>query len=353
MKGPETHLIAARGRTARPASIERVFPPRGDCRSSLRHHLLSSALFLLVITLLVYTPYAAFAGTVDYSYDAAGRLVAADYGSNAVSVFTYDLNGNLLNRTTAPATNADVRLSKSSDSSAITIGFDLNFTLAVSNAGPNVATRVKVTDPLPFGLVFSSGSASQGTFSFASNTVFGDLGVLPPGNVATVSFAALPAITNLMTNTAIASAATFDPNLANNTSSTLNQGLEPIFDSDGDGMPNWWESRYGLNSFSSSGSDGADGDLDLDGVSNFNEWIADTRANDATSFFHIETISVNSGVTTLGFQSSPIRVYQGLFTPDLNAALTNFTSFNGNGTLMFIIHTNGDGGFYQLQAEAP
>lgn len=293
------------------------------------------------------------AGRVEYTYDAAGRLVAADYGSNAVSVFTYDLNGNLLNRTTAPATNADVRLTKSSDFSAITIGFDLNFALTVSNAGPNVATGVKVTDPLPFGLVFTSGSASQGTFSFASNTVSGDFGVLPAGGVATIDFAALPAFTNFTTNIAVASATQFDPNLANNTDSIVTFGLGSAADSDGDGMPNWWEERNGLNPFSPDGIDGADGDLDLDGIINFDEWIADTRANDATSFFHIETISVDSGVTTLGFESSPIRVYHGLFTPDLDTPLTNFTSFNGNGTLMFITHTNGDGGFYQLQAEVP
>jgi probable HAF family extracellular repeat protein len=47
-------------------------------------------------------------------------------------------------------------------------------------------------------------------------------------------------------------------------------------DSDGDGLPDGWEIRYGLNPLSSSGSDGANGDPDFDGVTNLNEYLQGT-----------------------------------------------------------------------------
>jgi uncharacterized repeat protein (TIGR01451 family) len=124
-----------------------------------------------VVALLLLTASAAFAGKVKYTYDGAGRLVAADYG-NIGTTFLYDQNGNLLSRTSALATNADVRLSKTSDITGRTVGFNITYTLTVTNAGPTLATGVTVTDSLPFGVVFSSASASQGSVSFANRTVW-------------------------------------------------------------------------------------------------------------------------------------------------------------------------------------
>ena len=40
----------------------------------------------------------ALAETVNYTYDDAGRLIKAVYGSGAVISYTYDKNGNLLSR---------------------------------------------------------------------------------------------------------------------------------------------------------------------------------------------------------------------------------------------------------------
>ena len=46
----------------------------------------------------------ATAGTVNYSYDAAGRLVKVDCGAAGGSItYTYDNAGNLLSRTVVPA----------------------------------------------------------------------------------------------------------------------------------------------------------------------------------------------------------------------------------------------------------
>ena len=43
----------------------------------------------------------ASAGTVNYTYDDAGRLIKADYGDERTIIYGYDLAGNLLRRVVA------------------------------------------------------------------------------------------------------------------------------------------------------------------------------------------------------------------------------------------------------------
>jgi YD repeat-containing protein len=52
----------------------------------------------ILALLLMLAATAASGGPVTYTYDAAGRLVKADYGQNHSIVYTYDANGNLLSR---------------------------------------------------------------------------------------------------------------------------------------------------------------------------------------------------------------------------------------------------------------
>jgi hypothetical protein len=79
-------------------------------------------------------------------------------------------------------------------------------------------------------------------------------------------------------------------------------GLTPI-DTDGDGLSNEWESRYGLDPSSTSGDNGAAGDPDGDGVTNAQEMAAGSHprgvvtrlfAEGATgTFFHTEFALAN------------------------------------------------------------
>jgi len=55
----------------------------------------------------------------------------------------------------------------------------------------------------------------------------------------------------------------------------LPAGLKPFLDdSDGDGLPDWWETLVGLNPGSDRDGDGTYGDPDQDGLSNWGEWLA-------------------------------------------------------------------------------
>ena len=52
----------------------------------------------MVMLLGMFVLVSAFAGAINYTYDNAGRLTKADYGSKKSTIYTYDSNGNLLTR---------------------------------------------------------------------------------------------------------------------------------------------------------------------------------------------------------------------------------------------------------------
>jgi hypothetical protein len=105
---------------------------------------------------------------------------------------------------------------------------------------------------------------------------------------------------------------------------------DPNFDDDGDGLPNSedpdddndaihdeYETTNGLDPF----VDDADGDLDGDSRSNYDEAVADTRANDPADFFDIDSLRFRRAAEGLeavvALRVVPGRRYQLLATTDL------------------------------------
>ncbi len=99
---------------------------------------------------------------------------------------------------------ADLGILKLDSPDPVRAGETLTYTLVVTNRGPNDATGVTVTDPLPAGVSFVSAAPSQGACGGAA-TVACALGGLGAGNSATVSIvvavsaAAVPSVTNTAT----------------------------------------------------------------------------------------------------------------------------------------------------------
>lgn len=125
---------------------------------------------------------------------------------------------------------ADLGLQKTDSPDPVRAGQNLSYTLVVTNRGPNDATGVTLTDPLPAGVSYVSASASQGGCG-GTSTVTCLLGALPAGNSATVSVVvtALASAVPSITNTAVVSATETDPNPADN-SSTAVTTVTPVAD---------------------------------------------------------------------------------------------------------------------------
>ncbi len=86
-----------------------------------------------------------------------------------------------------------------------------------------------------------------------------------------------------------------------------------VEDSDGDGMPDWWETLYGLNP---ADSNDAPAHADSDPVCNLHEYIADTDPTDSNNWFQITNFS-NHPAQTVYFTSSTGRLYTLLTALDL------------------------------------
>jgi uncharacterized repeat protein (TIGR01451 family) len=62
-----------------------------------------------------------------------------------------------------PSGTADLSLTKTDSPDPVTVGAPLTYSIQVSNAGPDTATNVVVTDNLPNGVTFVSAQSSQGS----------------------------------------------------------------------------------------------------------------------------------------------------------------------------------------------
>ena len=137
-------------------------------------------------------------------------------------------------------TQADVSIAKTMSPATAANGSPITVTLTVTNHGPNTATGVQVTDPVPDGFndltVDVSGAPSGTTCSLPTPTptqtptqagagaMVCDLSSLPNGTVATIALRgtmapSTPASQLTMTNIAHVTATTYDPDLSNNTAS--------------------------------------------------------------------------------------------------------------------------------------
>lgn len=109
---------------------------------------------------------------------------------------------------------ADLSVAKRVDIASPQVGENITYTITVSNAGPDLATNVELTDELPNGLTFVSANPSQGTYDSATGVW--TVGDLPNGEtraleiVATVNV--LPTTDNPLINTVqVSGSDQFDP----------------------------------------------------------------------------------------------------------------------------------------------
>ena len=124
---------------------------------------------------------------------------------------------------------ADLSLTKTVSNGNPAVDAEVDYTLTASNAGPNDATGVTITDPLPAGLDFINATAGCEN---QSGTVTCDVGTVPAGGSASVTVRTHT--TNAVAGTAVTNLATvssddLDPNLANNQASAT-VDVQPLVD---------------------------------------------------------------------------------------------------------------------------
>lgn len=116
---------------------------------------------------------------------------------------------------------ADLSIVKSSATSTASVGEQVSYTLTILNSGPQEASLITVSDPLPEGLGLVTGSlqSSSATCALEGSTISCSLSSLASGDSFTVTYQASVSAAGTLTNTATVSSSTEDPNPSNNSSS--------------------------------------------------------------------------------------------------------------------------------------
>ncbi|QAY69456.1 DUF11 domain-containing protein [Xylanimonas protaetiae] len=167
-------------------------------------------------------------GTSRTAYTFQVTLDDAAGGTTVTNVATLDYRtattGISATYTTNPASidvvqQADVSIEKVMSPDPAPVGSAVTATLTVRNAGPNTATAVTVTDPVPAGWTGVTATAAQGTCAVGGGTVTCSLGDLPDGATRTVTLTGTTAASSTattLTNVATVSTTASDPVPANN-----------------------------------------------------------------------------------------------------------------------------------------
>jgi uncharacterized repeat protein (TIGR01451 family) len=139
----------------------------------------------------------------------------------AVTASTPDLNPAndvITSTTTVIVPSADLALGLVSQPNTILAGSNVVYSLVVSNLGPGTATRLGVTNVLPFGIEFVSASPAGfvRTGPVGNTVCFTNLGSLGAGGTMTVTVTGRGNLLGTFLDTASCSAAVVDPRKLNN-----------------------------------------------------------------------------------------------------------------------------------------
>ena len=107
------------------------------------------------------------------------------------------------------------------------LGAALTYDVVVTNNGPDPATLVTLSDPLPSGVLFASATSSQGSVSQSGGVVTADLGTIASGETATVSITVVPIELGIIENSVSVEAFQIDDTPENNSASTSTTIIPP------------------------------------------------------------------------------------------------------------------------------
>jgi uncharacterized repeat protein (TIGR01451 family) len=126
----------------------------------------------------------------------------------------------------AGAASADLAVEMTDGADPVTVGAALDYSLTVSNLGPDAANGAELVDTLPGHVDFVSSKPSQGSCK-GSKKVTCSLGTIASGGTATVAVQVKPKRAGQIVNSATVSAVETDPLSANNTDTETTTVAEP------------------------------------------------------------------------------------------------------------------------------
>jgi uncharacterized repeat protein (TIGR01451 family) len=155
--------------------------------------------------------------------------------TNAVSIVGSEVDLHLSDNMLALAANVVSAYAELGVSQTLNVnpllagGTNATFTLTVTNAGPNAAVGVLVTNLLPPGFTFVSATPVPLTGTNGGGAVTWNLGNLDPAGVVAIVLNAAPVGLGIGTNlVTVASAGSLDTNLVNNAASLVVTNLSPV-----------------------------------------------------------------------------------------------------------------------------
>lgn len=171
------------------------------------------------------------------TFEIRGTLTGEASGNNITILFTArlgeesffcDLLVSFTGARVASNIRSDLRITSSAKPDSVASGDRLTYTIIVTNAGPDLANAVAVTNPLPDNTTFFAASTSQGLIRAPAaggrGAVTASLGTLANGGTATITVTVnVLAATGIdLSSTASVVSASGDPNTANNSATATN-----------------------------------------------------------------------------------------------------------------------------------
>ena len=147
---------------------------------------------------------------------ATSRVFPTATGSTVGDCTTALCGTGIINAAAAvAASGADVAIAMVDSPDPVTVANNLTYTITASNAGPDTALGVTVTDVLPAGVTYVSVTQSQGAYS-GTATVTCNLGAINSGANATVSLVVRPTAAGTVSDTATVATTSTDSVPGNN-----------------------------------------------------------------------------------------------------------------------------------------